>query len=95
MDKLKEVLTQHDLELWLVCIRQHKPKGANEISMLSGNLPMPEHYGVAVRAAADAGWYTNGFKASQVGEMTPKSVAKMGIDVWTAYMDAVTFDPNE
>lgn len=95
MDKIKETLTQGDLELWLVCIRTHKPKGASEITMLSGNLPAPEHFGVAVRAAADAGWYQNGFKAEQVSGMSFQEVAKMGKAVWAAYMDATTFDPNE
>lgn len=95
MEKIKPVLTQGDLELWLVCLREQKPKGATELTMLSGNLPLPEHYGVAVRAAANAGWYENGFKAEQVARMDFKDVAKMGKAVWQAYVDATDFDPNE
>ena len=94
MDEIKEVLTQGHLELWLVCLRTHRPKGASEMALLGGNLPTPEHYGVAVRAAADAGWYKNGFKADQVASMSFKDVAIMGQAVWAAYMEATDFDPN-
>lgn len=94
--KIKDPLTQGDLELWLVCIRNHTPKGANQLTLMAGNLPLPEHYGVAVRGATDAGWFDDkNFKASDVGDMSPKAVRQLGQKVWEAYMEATSFDPNE
>lgn len=93
---LKEDITQGNLETWLVCIRQHKPVGISDSQIFAGAMPLPEHYGTAVRAAIDAGWFSeNGIKVSDVADMTPQKVAKLGKAIWKKYIESTTFDPND
>ena len=93
--KLKETITQGNLETWLALIRVYKPKGVTDAQLFTGATPLPEHFGVATRAAIDAGWFSgNGLKVQDVPDMDPKIVAKLGKAVWEKYVEVTTFDPN-
>lgn len=50
--------------------------------------------GAICRAAIDADWFTNGFNADKLGEMTGGAAATLAGDVVKAYQEAVKIDPN-
>ena len=91
--KLKAELKQRELQAWTAAIRDEKPEDVTAV----GSLPLPEFYGVTVRAAIRAGWFDgvdSKDAASVEGDLTYRECKKHADAIWKLYNSLTADDPN-
>ena len=77
---------------WSKAVRSMRPTGIERES----DLPLPEYYEIAVKAAVKSGWFSDLDDMAAVDEMKPGEVNKLGKQVWKLYgeFQAAGSDPN-
>lgn len=83
MTEIRETLTYAHVERWLQALRALQPEDVK--------LPLPEHYGLAVRAAVRADWFE---EPPEVDALRTRDVMALGEAVWERYREETAVDPN-
>lgn len=88
MPELVKTLTYGEVQVWLDEVEARRPEGRELVA-----LPLPHYYGIAVQAAAVAGWLGDVTEADVLALPT-REVITLGRQVWERYREETAVDPN-
>ena len=88
----KDEFRQKHISGWTRALRQLKPDDISD----ERELPLPEYYETAVKAAVKAGWFEDADDPTTVEDMRPGEVNKLGRQVWNLFQEFQNAgaDPN-